>query len=208
MGRTTGKSRNNNQNANPDIHFRYSNQIIYYTIFFAGALVLAVIGIYCFTTFLKFIGLDVDNSTINPFWDENKTLWYIIFISSVIVLLLAIWLIPFFLALKATDKKGTAKLHEDKIVITIANKAITILYYNIENIKFTTVSPFKTGGPPLYRLRIELKNASKKRYLIQCSFKEAWQCRKKKTKPLIHNLGKKLSKKLNLEMEYTTNIWG
>lgn len=87
----------------------------------------------------------------------------------------------FFLLLagKATDKRGTACFHNNFTGLYMGRRRLEIVYRDIKKLKYRTVLNRQHGGvglgPMLYRLHTRKK---KRKFIIPCSFKEAWECRK------------------------------
>ncbi len=185
--------------------FRYSRQVAYYTLWIAGTLVCALILILLFRTFLNSIGIDPDGMYMNSYWQEHSGIMLAIVISGAIAIVVISFLFPFRIALKVTDKKGNAIFGSEKVCFEFGSKNVSIPYSDIRKITFATVQVRRGGGPHLYRLKIK---TNRSRYFIQCSFREAWQCRRKKTQPTIWALCNRLSSETGIEIKQASNVRG
>lgn len=193
---------------------RYSNRLLFYVIWFGGALLMAS------STLL------MSDYDWNIFFERYPALSdsFGIFVLFFVYVALVIFLFPLSVALVVTDHKAVVAFGENFVEIHKKRKTITIDYYNITRIDFVNVVSLSKGflfssqsvewrakslsvygarglGPYQYSGVIY---TSDKKYRIYGSFMEAWQCRKRKRYPTIYNIMKQLEEYSGCEIRYIT----
>ena len=176
---------------------RYSNQILFYSICVIGSL-----AIVSSTLLLSDVDWDIFFKPLS--FIDHDILSALLFLSLILFATIMFFL-PFFVSLYITDKKANVLFSKTGVEIQKSGETTRIDYRDIERIKFVTVLKKNTGGPHLYRVIIYTYQG---KYKINCSFKEAWQCRNKKKKITIYPFTVMLEKQSGCKVEYTTNIWG
>lgn len=216
------------KNNTDEFVLRYSSRFIYYTIFFGGAILLAFLLAFLAPIYIldeELVGQFARYASENDFYELATILIFV----SIVLLAAFIFLLPFFTALKLTDKKALVLFNNHDVQINKGAKNIQIPYSDIRNIVFTTVLSNSKGveftssgpfhrkantsmrvngngfGPYLYRVKIETPEED---YKIHSSFNEAWHCRRHGVYPTLYEFVLKLSEKSGCHIDFKSNTFG
>ncbi|MDL2233463.1 hypothetical protein LJC63_07785 [Ruminococcaceae bacterium OttesenSCG-928-L11] len=154
-----------------EVPFRYSNRLVFYLVWMGGWMLFALWAL--------FFGEDFTNSVAIPLIDRFDTAGFVGVMIFIVGSYVGFFLFFFFLARRITDRHGTAHFLDDFAEFHMGGCRLEIIYGDIRTLKYRTVLNAQHGGtgfgPMLYRLHIRTK---RRKIVIPCSFKEAWECRR------------------------------
>lgn len=154
-----------------EVSFRYSNRAVFYCIWMGGWLLFGLCG------FL--FGEGFTEAAAIPLIDRYGTAGFVGVLAGIVGGYIFSLSLIFLLARRVTDRRGTALFCNDYAELHMGGRRLRIEYGDVEKLKYRTVFNKQYGGvglgPMLYRLHIRTK---RRKVVIPCSFKEAWECRK------------------------------
>lgn len=176
------------------IDFRYSNRFVYYLIWFGGWMTWGAI--------VFFYGEEITQASY-PVIDRYGTAGFIGVMGTIVISFVLWFLIAFLIARKVTDKHGTAFFCNTYAELHMGRRTLCIPYTQIGALKYRTVLNAQHGGtgfgPMLYRLHIK---AGRRKHVIPCSFKEAWECKRNgNARPLIDLLAEQFCLRSGLDVK-------